>query len=273
MKILILGKNGMLGCALRKVFKNSICFNKGELDITNRKNVMKKVLEIKPDFVINAAAYTDVDGSEKNKDIAFKTNGEALKYLSEACRKSGSALIHMSTDYVFDGESKIGYTEDSKINPINLYGKSKAKGEYYIKKSMKKFYIIRTSWMFGEKGRNFVSTIISLGKWRKVLNVVDDQKGIPTYAYDLARVIKKIIYDKKPYGIYHVTNGGVCTWFDFAKKIVEYAGLKTKVYPMKSDKLRRDAKRPKNSVLVNTKLDYKIRSWKPALKHYIDSIH
>lgn len=263
----------MLGYELTKVFKDAVSLGKDELDITNRKAVIKKILQINPDFIINAAAYTNVDGSEKNKDAAFKANSEALKYLSEACLKFDIVLLHISTDYVFNGKNESGYDEYSKKNPINLYGKSKAKGEDYIIKNIKKFYVIRTSWMFGEKGRNFVKTIISLGKYRDELNVVDDQKGSPTYAHDLAVIIQKIICDKKPYGIYHVTNSGVCTWFDFTKKIIEYSGMKTKVYPMKSDKLKRDAKRPMNCVLINTKLNYKIRNWKSALREYITQHH
>jgi dTDP-4-dehydrorhamnose reductase len=273
MKVLILGSNGMLGYALRKVFKNAVCPSKKELDITNKNRVIKKLSQIKPEFVINAAAYTNVEGCEKNKSIAFKTNSEAVKYLAEACKKSGSVLVHISTDYVFDGKSKTGYKENSKKNPINTYGKSKAKGEYYIIKLLKKFYIIRTSWLFGLNGKNFVNKIIEFGKRQNVLDVVNDQEGCPTYTKDLAVIIKKIIIDKKPYGIYHVTNKGTCTWFDFARKIKKYTGLKARINPTKSDKIKRLAKRPKNSVLINTKLNYEIRNWQAALKHYVKSMH
>lgn len=269
-KIVIFGANGMLGTALVKTFKyhDVYAFNKTQVDITNKKAVFDKLNKIKPSIVINSAAYTDVDGCEKNKKHAFNVNGKAVKIIAETCRKNNASLLHISTDYVFDGKKK-SYKENDKTNPINVYGKSKALGEKYLMETLDNYYLIRTSWLFGAHGKNFVDTILRLAKEKKELKVVNDQFGRPTYTEDLANKIKEVVETKEPLGIYHITNSMTCTWFEFAKKIVELAKLNTYIKPITSKELDRPAKRPKYSVLLNTKLS-PLRHCYSALKDYIN---
>ncbi len=269
-RIMMLGADGMLGTSLKKTFNNSDIhtFNKSQLDITNKESVFEKISQLKPSIVINLAAYTDVDGSESNKQLAFNVNGEGVRFVAEACRKNNASLMHISTDYVFDG-SKESYSEDDKTNPINVYGKSKELGEKYLMETLNEYYLVRASWMFGDNGKNFVDTIVQLAKEKKELRVVDDQHGRPTYTDDLSKQVKNIIEAKNPFGIYHITNSNTCTWFDFAAKIVEIAGIDCYVKPMPSSELGRPAKRPRYSVLENNKLP-PLRSWQLALKEYME---
>ncbi len=268
MKILVLGANGMVGHDLVSVFRNEelVSWTRKELDITKRSDVINKITELKPDVVINAAAYTDVDGAEANRELSMSVNGYAPGYIAEACKLAGSALLHISTDYVFDGRQS-GYTEFDKPSPINAHGEAKALAEELIKKKMEKYFIVRTSWLFGRHGKNFVDTMLRLAKERESLAVVNDQVGCPSYSRDVAVRIKEIVmgYD---FGIYHITNSGSCSWFEFARKIVELAGLKTPITPITSEELSRPAKRPKCSILINTKLE-PLRDWESALKDYM----
>ena len=269
MKVVVLGANGMLGHDLVNTFKNyELCsFSKKELDITNKALVNKKIKSIKPVFVINAAAYTDVDGSESNLDLAYAVNAEGVKNIADSCKKNNCIVIHISSDYVFDG-NKNGYKEDDKPNPMNIYGRSKYMGEKYLKQVNPQHYLIRTSWLYGLKGKNFVYAILDLAKKQKEIEVVDDQSGSPTCTKDLSWSIKYIVDRKPDFGIYHRTNNGICTWFDFAKKIIELKNLKVKIKPITSNRLKRAAKRPRCSVLINTKLP-KLRHWEEALKDFL----
>jgi len=266
MKVVILGAGGMLGSELVNIFKDYeiFPFKKVNLDITNY-NHLKKIIKIKPDLVINAAAYTDVDAAETNREEAFKVNAYAVKDLAEICKKLNCNLVHYSTDYVFDGKKK-GYKENDKKSPINIYGLSKSKGEDLLMNEIENFYIIRSGWIFGKYGNNFVNKIIELAKTKKSLSVVNDQFGKPTYTKDLAKKTKMII--KKDFGIYHITNGGVCSWFEFSKEIIKQKGLSTQVNPLTSKELKRKALRPKYSILTNTKTK-QLRHWKLALKEYV----
>lgn len=268
MKILILGANGLLGKDLVEVFRNEdmSAWTRKELDITNKAEVIRKIGELKPDVVINSAAYTDVDGAESNRELNMSVNGIAPGYIAEACKLAGASLLHVSTDYVFDGEQS-GYTEYDKVNPINEHGKAKALAEDLIRKNLDKYFIVRTSWLFGKHGKNFVDTMMRLAKERDSLAVVNDQAGCPSYSKDIAIKIKEIIqgYD---YGIYHVTNSGSCSWYDFAKGIFRLAGIAIPVSPITSDQLSRPARRPKCSILINTKLET-MRDWEEALKDYL----
>jgi len=270
MKIVVLGAKGMLGHDLVNTFKNDELypFDVEEIDITDKNIVNKRIKSINPQFVVNAAAYTDVDGCESNLDLAYSVNADGVRNIAESCKKNNCILVHISTDYVFDG-NKNGYREDDNPNPINSYGKSKYLGEKYLQQTTKRYYLIRTSWLYGKNGKNFVNTILNLAKNKKEIEVVNDQKGNPTYSKDLSESIKNIINKKPALGIYHVTNSGVCTWFDFAKKIVEIKDLKVDIMPISSDKLKRDAKRPNFSVLINTKLPNS-RSWELALKDFLN---
>jgi len=288
--ILIIGARGMLGCDLMKVFQglNPLGIDKEELDITSKEAVENFILELKPILVINAAAYTDVGGCEQNQDLAMRVNGDAVGYLAKAAEKIGATLVHYSTDYVFDGKSPEGHKEDNEPkNPINFYGKSKLFGEKLLKENCRNYYLIRTSWLFGRHGKNFVDTILKLGKEKEELKVVNDQHGKPTYTMDLAKRTKELLDGKSPFGVYHITNEGITSWYDYALKIFEiYKQLNpgqklAKVVPCASAEYLRftrrsfvkqnfcgSAKRPIWSILLNTKLPSS-RPWEEALRDYL----
>ncbi|MDF1498574.1 MAG: dTDP-4-dehydrorhamnose reductase [Patescibacteria group bacterium] len=271
MKILILGYKGMLGSELVEVFRDGndlILWDKDQIDITKREDVMQKIGQLKPDIVINAAAYTAVDKAESEKDLVYKVNGCAVGFLSTICKEIDALFVHFSTDYVFDGENHLGYKEDHLYKPINMYGKSKALGEKMILDIKPRFYLIRTSWLFGKYGKNFVETMIRLAEERKDLKVVNDQFGSPTYAKDLSEKVKDLIESEKPYGIYHITNSESCNWYEFALKIFKLSRLKPNIKPVSSEEFPTPAKRPTYSMLVNSKLP-QMRSWEDALKDYL----
>lgn len=253
-------------------------FYKG--DITDRRNTCGIIAKANPDFVIHAAAWTDVDGCELDKDRAYKINAEGTKNVASACKDSGAILIYLSTDFVFDGKKKTPYKEDDTTGPLSVYADSKLKGEGFVRKSLGDYFILRTSWLYGRHGNNFVDTIIAKAATEKTLKVVDDQAGSPTYSKDLARAIHRLV-DKvtvqssklKGYGIYHISNSGSVSWHDYAKEILKLSGSKTKVMPITSKKLNRPARRPAMSVLDNSKFikftGFKMRNWKTALKEYL----
>jgi dTDP-4-dehydrorhamnose reductase len=258
-KVLILGARGMLGSDLQKVYPHAE-LRGHELDITEGRKVAALLRELKPGLVINAAAYTDVDGCEENRDHALAVNGESLVPLAQACDETGSCLIHFSTDYVFDG-TKTSYDENERPHPINVYGESKLLGEVNIRKNMTDYRIIRTSWLFGRNGRNFVDTMIRLSAEMPRVRVVNDQFGKPTYTRDLAKKTEEI--SGLDPGIYHITNEGVCSWFEFAQAIIPNATA------CSSSEYRRRAKRPAYSVLSNTRTA-PMRHWKAALHDYLE---
>ena len=274
MRILITGANGQLGTELMKVLEGYEVhgFNKDQLDITNPNNVRECMENIEPDVVIHCAAYTNVDGCESNVDLAYKINASGAGYVASECLKIGSAMVYVSTDYIFNGQKGQPYYEFDKPNPINTYGKTKLAGEEIVRSTLKRHYIARTAWLYGTQGKNFVKTMLQLAETQKNINVVNDQTGSPTNVLDLARAIKLLIESKK-YGTYHVTNSGSCTWYEFAKKIFELRGIEIEVNPLTTDQLDRPAKRPKNSVLKNFNLEanlkYSTRSWEEALKEYL----
>jgi len=271
MKILILGHKGMLGHELVEVFKNGhelVLRDRDQIDISRKEEVIEKVSKLCPDVVINAAAYTAVDEAEHNKNLAYKVNGCAVGFLATVCKEIDALFIHFSTDYVFDGENHNGYKENHSYNPINMYGKSKALGEKMIFDISSKYYIIRTSWLFGKNGKNFVETMLRLAKEKKDIRVVNDQFGSPTYAKDLASEVRKLVESQNQSGIYHITNSETCSWYDFAVKIFELSNLNLKVKPIKTEEFPTPAKRPIYSMLINTKLP-PMRKWEEALKSYL----
>jgi dTDP-4-dehydrorhamnose reductase len=259
-KTLIFGASGMLGTELCTVFPDSIKLLHSDIDIRDRKNVIDLIVLNKPDVVINAAAYNAVDDCEDNQGLAFDVNGKAPGYIAEGCSRAGAKFVHYSSDYVFDG-SKKEYTESGQPNPINVYGQSKLMGERNIIEKMSNYRIIRTSWLFGAHGRNFVDTMLRLSKEMETVKVVNDHFGKPTYAVDLARKTLEIV--ELPQGIYHITNEGVCSWFEFASAIIDNA------VPCRSEEFPRKAKRPKYSALVNTKTR-PMRYWREALAEYLN---
>lgn len=275
MKILITGANGMLAKAVKEKFANEtlILTDSNELDITVEKSVMEKVKEINPEYVINCAAYTAVDKAEEDKELAKKVNSLGVENLAKACRNTGATLIHVSTDYVFDGELDINkvYREDDKTGPVTVYGITKLSGEQKLIENCDKYYIFRTAWLYGE-GNNFVRTMLKLGSEKEEINVVSDQHGSPTYTEDLANIIYQAIEKKIPYGIYHATNQGYTTWYDFTKEIFKKANCNCRVNPVTSEQFVRPAKRPKNSMLSKDKLlvqGIEIPMWKDALDRYL----
>ncbi len=258
-KVVILGAGGMLGSDLCEVFSDAIQFTHKELDITNRELVINAIRENKPDVVINAAAYTNVDQAEDEQELAFAVNGYAPGYIAEACSNVGAKLIHYSTDYVFDG-TKQEYIESDKTNPINAYGRSKLLGEQEIARCTDNYMIIRTSWLFGKHGKNFIDTMLRLSPQVDNVRVVNDQFGKPTYTADLACKTAEIIYLEP--GIYHITNDGTCSWYEFASAAIDNTS------PCASEEYPTKAKRPQYSILTNTKIT-PMKHWKEALNDYI----
>lgn len=258
-KVLILGASGMLGHDLQKVYPDAVCRGH-ELDIIDEAAVYSFILDLKPSLVINAAAFTNVDGCEGQQDLAFAVNGDGPGYIAAACHEVGATLVHYSTDYVFDG-SQESYAELDTPNPINVYGASKLCGEQAIMAAMEDYRIIRTSWLFGRHGPNFVETMLRLSTEMEMVRVVNDQFGKPTYTADLAAKTPEIA--KREPGIYHITNGGICSWYDFASAIIP------NVEPCSSEEFLRPAQRPKYSVLENTKTR-PMRSWQNALTDYLN---
>jgi len=258
--VVILGARGMLGHDLQAAFPGAV-LRGHELDITDEGAVTAFLLNGSPSVVINATAYTDVDGCEDNQDLAYAVNGDALAAIASACNEIGATLVHYSTDYVFDGTQK-QYVEADTPDPINVYGASKLLGERNIMHSMDDFRIVRTSWLFGLHGKNFVDTILSLSRQMESVKVVDDQVGKPTYTVDLAQKTRELIGCEP--GIYHITNDGNCSWYEFASAFIDNA------VPCSSDEFPRKAKRPAYSVLETTKTS-PLRHWREALRHFLIS--
>ena len=278
MKILITGSNGMLGHDLEKVLKDKhelVLTTSKILDITDKEITIDFIVKNKPDLVINSAAYTDVDGCETNQDLAYAVNGEGVRNLALACREVDCPLVHVSTDYVFDGSARNPIEEDGEIGPISVYGKSKLKGEEAIQEILDKYFILRTAWLYGINGKNFPKTMLELAKDHSEITVVYDEVGTPTYTPDLAYGISQII-ETDYYGIYHLTNSGQCSWCEFARYIFEIAGCDVKVIPVTASEFSRPAPRPSYSVLKNKKWIENgfepLRSYKEAIKEYIGLI-
>ena len=278
MKILITGSNGMLGHDLIEALKDNhelVLTTSRTLDITDKEQVFDFISQNKPDIVINSAAYTDVDGCEQNQDLAYSVNGEGVKNLALACREADSALLHISTDYIFNGENTRPWVEDDEIGPISVYGKSKLKGEQAILEILDKFFIVRTAWLYGVNGRNFPKTMLELAENHSQITVVYDEVGTPTYTPDLAKAISQLI-ETEHYGIYHITNSGSCSWCEFARYIFEVAGKDVEVIPVTAAEFARPAPRPHYSVLENRNWIEKgfepLRSYKEAIKEYIGLI-
>lgn len=280
MKILITGANGMLANSVREKLSNYelILTDVADLDITDKEAVIKFVEENKPEYIINCAAYTAVDKAETAGEIVEKINAEGPKNLAIAAKKTNAKLVHISTDYVFGGNLSIdkSYSEEDEKAPVTEYGRTKLLGEEFIKENTDEYYIFRTAWLYGE-GNNFVRTMLKLGSIKDELNVVSDQHGSPTYAEDLAEIIKQAIEKKIPYGIYHTTNEGFTTWYDFTKAIFEKANISCTVNPVTTEEYIKmmnvvQAKRPENSQLSKAKLNsvgIEIPTWEDALDRYL----
>ncbi|MFC1633148.1 dTDP-4-dehydrorhamnose reductase [Patescibacteria group bacterium] len=269
-KILITGAKGMLGHALQDVFADlkPVTADLEQLDITDKSAVDKYIDDLHPDLIINAAAYTNVDQCETDREACFKVNEQGPANLSQAAAKIGAKIVHYSTDYVFPGTKSEGYVESDETDPINAYGASKLAGEKALQNSNAQYFILRTAWLFGPHGKNFVDTMIKLGQEKDKLTVIDDQTGSPTYTYDLARTTYDLLAGDYESGIYHATNSEQTTWCKFAQEALRLKDIKTPVEPITTDQYPTPAKRPQFSVLTNTKLP-ELRSWKEALETYL----
>ena len=275
--IYIIGSGGMLGNELSRIFDTNVrTLTRMELDVTD-KEAVSRILAGEPKIIINASGYTDVNAAEANKDLAMQVNGKAVGYLAEAARQSGSVLVHISTDYVFDGKDADGYTEDAlPENPLNVYGVSKLAGEEALRSVAPDYYLIRTSWIFGRDTGSFPHTMLRLAHERDMLKVVNNQHGKPTYVVDLACAIKDMADkidtpDQHSFGTYHITNEDITTWYDYALEIFRLSGMDSKinVTAVPSSEFPSPAKRPQYSVLINTKFP-PLRSWQEALAEYLD---
>ena len=278
-KILVTGAYGQLGSELKLLSAGTSGFefiftDYDSLDITDRHAVNVFITKHKPDFVVNCAAYTAVDKAEQDKEACYRLNADGPLHLAAACLQSGSRLLHLSTDYVFDGTASLPYREEDPVNPQGVYGASKLKGEEACLQ-LPDALIIRTSWLYSRFGNNFVKTILKLGKERELVTVVFDQIGTPTYAADLAgsilEVIKQTVNNQSAWkpGIYHFSNEGVCSWYDFAMAIRRFSGLKCRIIPVESKDFVTLAKRPGYSVLNKTKIK---NTFQLTIPHWMDSL-
>jgi dTDP-4-dehydrorhamnose reductase len=271
--ILITGANGMFGQDAAIVFSNAgyevLKAARSDLDVTDLSEVRKYFSQNKIDFVLHAAAYTKVDDAEKLSDLAFLINSQGAKNVAIATNEKAIPLIYISTDYVFDGKKGSAYLTDDATNPINVYGASKLAGEENVKRENPRHYVARTSWLYGKNGKNFVDTMINISKTQKVLKVVNDQFGCPTWSVDLANAVKDLIEKEMPFGTYHLCGSGSTTWFGFAKKIFEISKIDVEVIPVCTEEFPRPAKRPKFSVMENNKM---LRNWEDALKDYLKDL-
>lgn len=259
-KVLVTGANGQLAKTLKILYKtnrDNIDFTfvtKEELDITSYKQIKKYFKTNKFDYCINCAAYTNVEQAEKTPEIAYKVNAEAVKNLAEVCQETNTVLIHISTDYVFDGKKESPYTEDDTPNPINEYGKSKLLGEQYIKETLEHHFIIRTSWLYSNFGKNFLKTVVQKVNNKVQLKIIDTQKGSPTSTYNLANFIFFLIKNNvKSHGVYHFTDKNAMSWYEFAKAIVNNVDTNKLDLVLPTNKSTSNTLRPKYSVLDNSK--------------------
>ncbi len=273
MKVLILGATGLLGKDLMREWQGDAITGLGsrDLDIRDAAQVSEKIQEVRPDWIVLAAAYTDVDGCESNQELALAVNRDGALNVALAAKKTSARLLFVSSDYVFDGKKRSPYEADDARNPQSVYGRSKAEAEIGLLKTLPECCIARTSWLFGTGGKCFPDTILKLAATRPVLDVVDDQKGCPTFSVDLARAMIALCR-KNASGIAHVTNSGECTWFQFAREILRISGSPTEVRPTTTEKMKRPAPRPAYSVLSAASLHrygIEMPMWQDALQRYL----
>jgi len=282
MKILITGSKGMLGSQMLKQIQQD---NKEielmptdieDFDITNLDQACSYIFTFNPDTIIHCAAYTNVDGCESNKELAYKINALGAKNIAIASKVVNSSMVLLSTDYIFDGSKSNPYIETDIPNPINTYGKTKLVAEEFIKEEINNYYIVRTSWLYGESGSNFLKTILKLGKQNSEIKIINDQIGTPTYVKSLSRQILTIIKTES-FGIYHSSCNGYCSWYEFACEIVKQAGLQTNIIPIRTEDYPLPATRPRYSVLDNYMLRLKnidiMPNWKDSLINFFNENH
>lgn len=281
--IVVTGSSGQLGSCLHSIAENYKdlnieFFNSSELDITSEEQLNNLFANTSIDYVINCAAYTNVEQAEKEPEKAYQVNTEGVRLLAESCKENDAVLIHISTDYVFDGSKSTPYTEEDIPNPINEYGKSKLAGEEFVQQILDRYFIIRTSWLYSQFGKNFFKTILEKSRTQDKLTIVDSEIGTPTNANDLAKFIFNLIcLNSKDYGIYHYSNEGQATWYDFAYEILKASGKIDGAILEKTDYYPTFAKRPSFSVLSKVKINKKYGinplCWSDSLNNKINKIN
>jgi dTDP-4-dehydrorhamnose reductase len=274
MKVMILGATGLLGQALMREWTGDEVegFGVEDVDIRNARKVREVATTSQPEWVVLAAAYTDVDGCESNRELAFSVNRDGAVNVAQEAKRVGAKLMFLSSDYVFDGEKTSPYEVDDPRNPQSVYGRTKAEAEVRLLEIVSGCCVLRTSWLFGPGGKCFPDTILKAAATRPALDVVDDQSGCPTYSVDLARAIIQLCH-KAATGIVHVTNAGDCSWFQFASEIVQRAGLSTQVRPTSTQQMARPAPRPAYSVLSaksRQRYGLEMPDWHDALGRYLN---
>ena len=279
MKVLVTGFNGQLGFDVVKELKSRniecIGITREDFSLTDTEKMQAFVREYKPDVVVHCAAYTAVDKAEDEQDLCDEVNHLATENLAKVCKELDAKMIYISTDYVFSGSGESFYEVDDKKAPQNVYGKSKLNGELAVQAILEKYFIVRISWVFGSNGKNFIKTMLNLAKTHDKLTVVNDQIGSPTYTVDLAKLLCDMSVSDK-YGVYHATNEGICSWYDFACEIFKQANIDITVEPVPSSAFPTKAKRPLNSRLSKNSLDQagfsRLPSWQDALCRYLNNI-
>ena len=279
MKVLVTGANGMLGQDLCPILEDNgyevVETDVESMDITDIDSVKSVLEQEKPDIVIHCAAYTAVDAAEDNVDLCRKVNAGGTENIAKVCKELDLKMMYISTDYVFDGQGERPWQPDDERHPLNVYGQTKCEGEYAVEKYLDKYFIVRIAWVFGVNGKNFIKTMLRLGKERGAVSVVNDQIGSPTYTFDLAVLLVDMIQTEK-YGRYHATNEGLCSWYEFACEIFKQAGMDVTVTPVSSDQFPAKAKRPSNSRMSKDKLEEngfnRLPTWQDALSRYLKEI-
>lgn len=276
MKVLVTGVKGQLGYdvvnELEKRNIEAVGVDIEEMDITDEESVNCVIREAAPDAVIHCAAYTAVDAAEDNEELCRKVNAEGTQNIANVCKALDIKMIYISTDYVFSGQGERPWEPEDERDPLSVYGQTKYEGELAVQNTLDKYFIVRIAWVFGVNGKNFVKTMLRLAETHKKLTVVNDQYGSPTYTYDLARLLVDMVLTEK-YGVYHATNEGICTWYEFACEIFRLAGADMEVVPVTSAEYPAKAKRPENSRMSKDKLTAngfeRLPSWQDALKRYL----
>jgi dTDP-4-dehydrorhamnose reductase len=274
MRIFVTGGDGQLGRAVASTFAGDEPYlgRHSTEDIT-RNEIIETIIRFSPDAVIHAAAMTDVDACELKPDQAFLVNEQGTRHVAQAAKRAGALMVYISTDYVFDGAKQSPYLETDPVKPINVYGQSKLAGERATQEAADRWLVVRTSWVYGNGRKNFVTNVLEWAKTQPVLRLVKDKVGSPTYAKDLASAIKHLAQIKAT-GIYHATGEGACTWAEYGQEILKIAGIEKEIVPIAFEELKRPAKRPSCSVLKNAQLNktgFAMRSWQLALREFLES--
>lgn len=277
MKVFVTGVRGQLGHDVVKELEKrgieAVGVDIQEMDITDEESVSRVILGEAPDAVIHCAAYTAVDAAEENVDLCRRVNADGPRYIAKVCRDLDIKMIYISTDYVFSGQGERPWEPKDEKAPQSVYGQTKYEGELAVQELLEKYFIVRIAWVFGVNGKNFVRTMLKLSENHDVITVVNDQFGSPTYTYDLARLLVDMVLTDK-YGVYHATNEGICSWYDFACAIFEEAGIPMTVKPVSTAEYGAKASRPANSRMSKDKLEEngfeRLPAWQDALKRYLD---